>query len=175
MASDTPRPSKTQKKKLMLSLQDLGAELVTLNDPQLASIELPEGLRDAIIDARGMRKFEARRRQLQYIGRLMRDIDPEPIQARLDGWKASSREHTARLHRIERWRERLIGDDTALGEFIAAHPDADAERLRMLIRGCRAESADNRPPRSFRALFQLIRDTTEANTSTIKEHDNAQR
>lgn len=175
MASDTPRPSKTQKKKLMLSLQDLGAELVTLNDAQLASIDLPEGLRDAIIDARSMRKFEARRRQLQYIGKLMRDIDPEPIRARLDGWKASSREHTARLHCIERWRERLIGDDTALGEFIAAHPKADAERLRMLILGCRAESADNRPPRSFRALFQLIRDMTEANTSMINEHDNAQR
>ena len=159
----------------MLSLQDLGAELVELSDAQLASMDLPESLRDAVVAARGMGKFEARRRQLQYIGKLMRNIDAEPIRVRLDGWKASSREHTARLHRIERWRERLIADDTALGEFIAAHPNADTQKLRMLIRSCRAERADSRPPRSFRALFQVIRDTMETSTSTIEEHDNAQR
>src|SRR5687767_5223205 len=91
-------PSKTQRKREMHDLQALGAELVELNEQQLASIELPERLLDAVQDARRMTKFEAKRRQLQYIGKLMRNVDPEPIRNRLAAWKAVSTEHTARLH-----------------------------------------------------------------------------
>ncbi|MGQ0524217.1 MAG: ribosome biogenesis factor YjgA [Betaproteobacteria bacterium] len=171
MVSDDTRPSKTQQKKLMLSLQELGAELVALNDTQLASMALPEALRDAVVAAKRMSKFEARRRQLQYIGRLMRAVDPEPIRARLDGWKANSREQTARLHRIERWRERLIADDQALGEFIAAYPNVDAQQLRALVRNTQRDRLENRPPKHYRVLFHLIRDSLAVDTEETGKHD----
>lgn len=171
MVSDDSRPSKTQQKKYMLSLQALGAELVALNDAQLASIELPDNLRDAVTAARRMTRFEARRRQLQYIGKLMRSVDPGPIRARLDMWKASSREHTVRLHRIERWRENLLADDSAVAEFIAAHPHVDAQQLRALLRNIRSERAEGRPPKSYRALFQFIRATLEETTEAQPFHE----
>lgn len=158
MVTDDALPSKTQRKKQMLELQELGAELVALNEEQLASMALPDNLHEAIAAARRMTKFEARRRQLQYIGKLMRTIDAEPIRARLDAWQTSSREHSARLHRIERWRERLLAEDGALAEFVEIHPHADAQRLRALARNAQRERAANQPPRSYRALFHLLRD-----------------
>jgi len=155
-------PSKSQRKRDMDALQGIGAELVELNEQQLADIELPENLRDAVTDARRLRTHEARRRQLQYIGKLMRHIDPAPIRAKLDGWRSTSAAHTARLHHIERWRARLLEDPAALAEFIAAHPRADSQQLRMLIRNTAQERAGGKPPKSFRALFQLIRETIAA-------------
>jgi ribosome-associated protein len=171
MVSDASRPSKTQQKKYMHALQEMGAELVSLNDAQLESIALPEALREAVMAAKRMSRFEARRRQLQYIGKLMREVDPEPIRARLDGWKASSRAQTARLHRIERWRERLIADDEALAEFIAAHPATDVQQLRVLVRNSRRERLEGRPPKHYRALFHALRDTLEPDTEATPTHD----
>jgi ribosome-associated protein len=161
MVTDDTRPSKTQRKKHMLALQDLGAELVALNDEQLESMALPENLHDAVSAAQRITSFEGRRRQLQYIGKLMRTIDADPIRERLDIWKASSREHSARLHRIERWRERLLADESALAEFMENHPRADAQQLRALVRNTRRERAENKPPRSYRALFQFLRATLD--------------
>ncbi|RPJ45209.1 MAG: DUF615 domain-containing protein [Betaproteobacteria bacterium] len=157
-------PSKSQRKRDMDALQDIGAELVDLNDQQLASIELPENLRDAVLAARAMKKNEARRRQLQYIGKLMRQVDPAPIRARLDGWLSVSAEHTAQLHHIERWRERLINEPLAVSEFIAAYPEADIQQLRTLIRNTTDERTRGKPPRHFRALFQMVRGLVEART-----------
>ena len=151
-------PSKTQRKKEMHDLQALGTELVDLNDQQLASIELPVRLLDAVKEARRMTKFEARRRQMQYIGKIMRDIDPEPIRSRLAAWKAVSIESTARLHAIERWRARLLEDEGAMTELLREHPRADAARLRMLVRNTQREREQGKPPRSFRALFRLLSD-----------------
>lgn len=149
--------SKTQRKKQMHELQALGAELVALNAQQLASIALPERLRDAVEHAQRLTKFEARRRQLQYIGKLMRDVDPEPIRSRLAAWTAVSREHTARLHLLERWRTRLLEEtDEALAALLREFPDADAVQLRTLIRNARRERDSNQPPRSYRALFQRL-------------------
>ena len=151
-------PSKTQRKKDMHALQDLGAELVALTDQQLASIDLPERLHDAVQDARRMTKFEAKRRQMQYIGKIMRDIDPEPIRKRLAAWKSVSHAQTARLHAIERWRTRLLEEDRALTDLLREHPGADAVRLRQLVRGAHDERQAGRPPRSYRALFKLLND-----------------
>src|SRR5512139_2552220 len=95
--------SRTRRKKQVAALQELGAELVALNPEQLAAMGLPESLHEAVLAARQMTRFEARRRQMQYIGKLMRHVDPEPIRAHLERWSRASREHTARLHRIERW------------------------------------------------------------------------
>jgi ribosome-associated protein len=171
MVTDDTRPSKTQRKKRMLALQDLGAELVVLNEEQLESMALPENLRDAVAAAQHITSFEGRRRQLQYIGKLMRTIDPEPIRERLDTWKASSREHSARLHRIERWRERLLAGESALTEFIGNHPHADGQQLRALVRSAQRERADNKPPRSYRALFQFLRATLDQIGEETVVHD----
>jgi ribosome-associated protein len=155
------RPSKTQLKKQMHDLQALGAELVELNEQQLASVELPERLLDAVKDARRMTKFEARRRQLQYIGKLMREVDPEPIRNRLDAWKSVSRAQTARLHLLERWRTRLIEEPDALTAFIREYPRADTARLGLLVRNTHREREAGQPPKSYRALFQLLSEIVE--------------
>ena len=158
---DQERPSKTQRKKQMHELQALGERLVTLNAGQLDAIGLPEGLRAAVDEAQGMPARESRRRQLQYIGRLMRDVDPEPILEKIASWEGLSREHTALLHDIERWRERLLDDPAAIEEFLRERPGADSQRLRSLIRNVRAERDAARPPKSFRELFRLLRDILE--------------
>jgi len=155
------RPSKSQRKRDMLALQDLGAELLTLSDAQLETVPLPENLREAVLEARRIRDFEGRRRQLQYVGKLMRVTDPLPIRERIDAFKATSHAETARLHEIERWRERLIEDERAMADLVVAHPGADTQNLRALARNARREREEKRPPRSYRALFQALRSLFE--------------
>jgi ribosome-associated protein len=150
--------SRTQRKKQMTALQELGAELVLLNPRQLAEMELPETLREAVLAAQQITRFEARRRQLQYIGRLMREVDAEPIRAWLDRWKTVSREHVMRLHGIERWRERLLVDAAAMGEFARAYPQADLQQLRAIVRNAKREREHDEPPRSYRALFRMLQE-----------------
>jgi ribosome-associated protein len=152
------KPSKTQRKRAMHELQALGERLVGLNPEQLAAIALPEDLHDAVEHARRITKHEARRRQLQYIGRLMRDVDPEPIREKLRAWDGVSTEETARVHRIERWREELLGDDGAIGALVRAHPSIDTQHLRALVRNAREERTAGRPPRAYRELFRTLRD-----------------
>ena len=159
--TDSP-PSKTQRKKQMHALQDLGEDLVRLTDEQLASIDLPESLRDAVVEAQRIGGFEARRRQMQYIGKLMRGIDATPIRERIETYRSASRAGTARFQRIERWRSRLLEEDSALAAFVAEHPHADAAQLRTLVRDAHHERERGEPPRSFRALFKLIDRTLTA-------------
>jgi len=149
--------SKTQRKKQVQALQDLGVELVALSDERLAAIELPEQLLDAVMEARRITRFEARRRQLQYIGKLMRKVDAEPIRAALDAWRMQTRAHAAALKRVEQWRERLLAESAALAELLARYPHADAQRLQTLIRNALRERQANQPPRSYRELFQALR------------------
>lgn len=163
-------PSKSQRKRDMHALQDLGTELVELTEEQLASVELPENLRDAVMEARRLAgEHEALRRQMQYIGKLMRHIDPQPLRASVDAYKAVSREATARLHLLERWRTRLLQDDNAVAELVNAYPHADASRLRALIRNAERERGAGQPPKSFRALFQLLNETIKIKTD--HEHE----
>ena len=140
----------------MHALQDLGAELVELPEERLAAVELPEPLVDAIQQARRIRDFEGRRRQLQYIGKLMRGVDEEPIREKLESWKAGPRAETARFKRVEEWRERLISERTALEAFAVEFPQADLTRVHDLVESVHRERAAGRPPKSYRALFQLI-------------------
>jgi ribosome-associated protein len=153
------RPSKTRRKKEMHELQALGERLVALNASQLDEVDLPQRLRTAVDDAKRFTRHEARRRQMQYIGRLMRDVDPAPIREKLKIWDGVSHEHTARHHRVERWRERLMQDDGALGELAKEQPGIDTQRLRSLVRSAREELAAGRPPRSHRELFRFLRIT----------------
>lgn len=155
--ADLP-PSKTKIKKQMLDLQDIGEQLVNLNKEQLAELDLPETLLDAVREMKRINKFGAQRRQMQYIGRLMRGIDPAPIIAKLEVWSGKSHQHIAWLHRIERWRERLLEDETALTELLADHPGADAQRLRALIRNALKEKELAKPPKSYREIFQVLRE-----------------
>lgn len=149
--------SKTQRKKAVHALQDLGEALVELTEEQLARIALPELLRDAVMEARRITRFEARRRQLQYIGKLMRGVEAEPIRAALDAMHARSRAEAAMHKRAEAWRDRLLSGVGGLDELLAEYPAADAQRLSALVSAAQRESADGRPPRAFRELYQELR------------------
>ena len=166
------QPSRTRRKLDDLALQELGEALVTVPEAKLAELDLPERLGDAIMHARGISKFGARRRQMQYIGRLMREEgDAETIRARLDAWNGVSVEETARLHLIERWRLKLLDDDKGLDALIAEFPRADIQRLRTLIRNTKREKEAEKPPKSFRELFQVLRETLTPNTELVDAKD----
>lgn len=152
------RPSKSQKKRESHALQDLGGQLVGLSAAQLARIEMSDSLRSAIREAQRITSNGAKRRQMQYIGRLMRDADPAPIRAALDALAGVNAAETARQHRLERLRERLLEDESALTEVGAAHPGADLTRLRQLRRTALKERDEGRPPRAYRELFRQLRE-----------------
>lgn len=167
------RPSKSQKKRDMSALQDLGAQLVALSPDQVKKMALPDHLRLAVSDAQRFTKHEARRRQMQYIGRLMREIDPAPIQAVLDEIHGVSAAANARQHRLEQLRTRLLEDETVIGEIVRDYPDADLQLLRQLRRNAIREREQNKPPRAYRELFRVLRELrnqTEDDTE-ITEQD----
>jgi ribosome-associated protein len=149
--------SKTKVKQAMLALQALGEQLIELKKSELDALALPERLLEAILAAKRLTHWGAIKRQKQYIGRLMRDIDPAPIQAYLTTIQGVSQEHNAWLHRLEKLREALLVDDHALQLLLTEHPDTDVQALRTLIRNVRKERAEGKPPKHFRALFQLLK------------------
>ena len=153
--------SKTQMKKRMDELQDLGMELTRLSDETLKKIGLPEDLMQAVRDYKKITSNGALKRQNQYIGRLMRETDPAPIRAFLAKLKGENRAHNAFLQRVEQMRERLIADDAALTEFAAAHPQADISAIRTLIRNTRKEKEQSKPPKNFRALYKELKAVME--------------
>jgi len=150
--------SKTKRKQAMHELQALGVALVALPESQIRSMSLPDELTLAVLEAKRIRSHEARRRQMQYIGRLMRDAEAEPIRAKLAAVEGHSAQAAAHHRRLEAWRERLIADDEALTEFAAAHPAADLQALRTLLRNARKEAKEGKPPRAFRELFRFLKD-----------------
>ena len=153
--------SKTQRKNEMLELQALGAALVELSDSQLAQFPLDAPLREAVLEAKRIKSHGAKKRQMQYIGRLMRDADAEPIRARLAALEGGSAQATARHRRLEAWRERLLAEDEALTEFAAEHPGADLQELRALIRNARKEAKEQKPPRAYRELFRFVKQCSD--------------
>ncbi len=159
------RPSKSQRKRDMAALQDIGTELVMLNAGQLAQIALPERLFDAIVDAQRISDFEGRRRQMQFIGKLMREIDPAPIRARLDTWSGAAKESTAQQKLVERWRERLLAEDDALTLFAHEYTGCDVQHLRSLVASVKRDRALNRVPKNYRGLFRAVRDIVAGRNS----------
>jgi ribosome-associated protein len=157
--------SKTRRKREMHGLQALGAALVELPEAQLAEIELEATLLEAVLEAKRIRSHEAKRRQLQYIGRLMREVDPEPIRAQLAAIEGSSAQAAAAHRRLEAWRERLLSDDGALTRFAAEHPRADLQEIRALIRNARKEQKEGKPPRAYRELFRVLKTIETAKTA----------
>lgn len=161
--SDDTTPSKSQLKRDMLALQELGERLVELPQARLDRVELPPQLLDAVLEARRITARGGRRRQLQYIGRLMRDVDAAPIEAALARMDGTDRAATALLHQAERWRERLLDEgDAALAEFLDRHPGVDRQALRQIQRNARAERDGGKPPQHQRALFRMVSATLQA-------------
>jgi ribosome-associated protein len=149
--------SKSQMKRDMNALQDLGVELIDLPRGHLKKLNLPETLYTAIRDAQKITANSAIKRQRQYIGRLMREVDPVPIRAYLDSLKGDNDQQTAWLHLIERTRDELLADDKAVAKLIDEHAITDIQSLRQMVRNARAERAGNKPPKHFRALFQFLK------------------
>ena len=160
-------PSKTRRKQAMHALQDLGERLAELTADKLAQLELPERLAIAIDEYRRFNKWEAKRRQMQYIGKLMRDIDAAPIIAQLDIWAGTSRAAVAGFHAVEEWRDRLLAEPDALDALAAAHPEADRARIAMLIERTRAEREGGHPPANFRLLFRELARLLDANRHEV--------
>jgi len=154
-------PSKTKRKAQAHALQQTGEALVSLDrahlDALATELRLPEKLIDAIVAARSITAWGGRRRQLQYVGRLMRDIDPEPIRRCLDALARGHGVDAARQHAQERWRERLLDEPDALDRLAAEHPDLDRTRFRALIAKARDERDRGAPPHAFRELFRELK------------------
>jgi ribosome-associated protein len=153
--ADLP-PSKSQRKRDMHSLQALGGELVRLTRDQLQRIALPDDLREAVEFAHRVTSHEGRRRHMQYLGKLMRQVDADAIRDAIALVTGESRAAVALMHLAERWRDRLIADDDALTEFVAAHPAADVQWLRTTIRAARREGASQQGPRHARELYRWL-------------------
>ncbi len=151
-------PSKTKIKQQMHDLQDIGEQLVELSKDRLKEIDLPERLYDAVREMKRINTFGAQKRQMQFIGRLMREVDAAPIIAKLEVWSGKSHQHIAWLHQIERWRDRLLEDESVLTELLTDHPTADAQRLRALIRNALKEKELEKPLKSYREIFQVLRE-----------------
>ncbi len=163
------RTSKSQRKRDMTALQDIGTELVMLNADRLAQLALPERLFEAIAEAQRILDFEGRRRQLQFIGKLMREVDPAPIRALLDQWSGITHDLAARQRQVERWRERLLAEDDALTLFAGEHPGCDLQHLRSLISSVKRDRALNRAAKNYRELFRAIREIVIAKREVVKE------
>ncbi len=155
--------SKSQLKREADAVQDLGQTLVEMPATRfkaiMAKLELPDNLREALSACRGMRARGGRRRQLQYIGKLMRGIDTTPIAQALAALEHKDRAGAAALHRIEKWRERLIEEgDRALTELLNDHPSTDRQQLRQLVTKARKERDAGLSPAAARALFKILRE-----------------
>jgi len=155
--------TKSQLKREANAVQSLGKNLVELSAARFAAVmaklELPDALREALSACRAINARGGRKRQLQYIGKLMRGIDAEPIRRALDALEGKDRAQTAALHRLEQWRERLIAEgDAALAELLDEFPTADRQQLRQLVIKARKERDAGQAPTAARALFRALRD-----------------
>jgi ribosome-associated protein len=155
-------PSKTKLKAEADAQQALGVRLTELPKDRLLKLNLPDDVTQAILDTKKITANGAIRRHRQYLGRLMREIDTAPITEQLARWDGKHTAENAYFHGLERWRDRLITDNNALSEFIALHPSTDSQQLRTLIRNAQKELASNKPPKSSREIFKVLRDITSA-------------
>ncbi|MCV2503359.1 MAG: DUF615 domain-containing protein [Neisseriaceae bacterium] len=153
--------SKTKMKQEMHNLQDIGKRLTTLSKEERAKLHLPDSLEDAIQDYSKIQSNGANRRQLQFIGRLMRDLPEENVQIILTYFSiidGNNQSHNAYIKRLERLREELINEENALTTYLNQHPDIEATYLRTLIRNCKKELANNKPPRAYREIFKFLKE-----------------
>ena len=166
---DSLPPSRSEKKRQSLALQNMGEELTRLGPQEVKNLDLPADLREALQLYARIGDHEGRRRQMQFIGRVMREIDPAPIRVMLDARREVSAAATAALHKAEQWRDRLIADDATLPQWMDEYPNTDTQQLRALIRQARKDAPPvdkaavsqglaPRKGRAYRELFQLVRE-----------------
>lgn len=153
--------SKTQRKRQMTELQDVGAALVKLSPEQLARLEIPQELREAVLACKRITRHEAARRQRQYIGKLMRNLDAAPIVEQLAALEAPSRKQTALFHVAEKWRDEIMRNDDAVARFAAEFPAANVARIKALAGAAREEKSAARAPKHLRELFHAINNTVQ--------------
>lgn len=154
------RPSKSQLKREMTALQKLGEELIAESRDRIKRVPMPEDVREAILICQQIKDHEGRRRQTQYVGKKMRTLDEDElaaIQRTLDSWRGLSKADTAAMHALERRREKLLKDDNALTELLQQYPELEIQHMRTLIRNARKEQADNKPPKAYRDIFQILK------------------
>ena len=163
----TSDATRTDLKRASTELQKLGEDLLTLRTDLMARLDLSEKLVDAVAEAKRITNFEGKRRQMQYIGKLMRGLDDEQlgaVRAALNEQLNGSAEDKLRLHQSESWRERLVADDEAVGEWIAQFPGTDIQQLRSLVRQARKDAVPEKPGeaqrhgKAYREIFQLLRE-----------------
>jgi ribosome-associated protein len=171
------RPSKSELKRQMTALQKLGAELIAEPRDRVKRVPMPEDVRDAILECQLIKDHEGRRRQLQYVGKKMRSLEEHElaaIQKMLDSWKGASKSETAALHAIERKRDKLLADDKALTVLLEQNPQLEAQHLRTLIRNARKEQAENKPPKAYRELFQILKSLQVPATQPTDDEDDVE-
>lgn len=154
--------SKTQLKAEADAQQALGVRLSELPKDKLLKLDLPDTVLTAVLDTKKITANGAIRRHRQYLGRLMREIDNAPILEQLARWDGKHTAENAYFHGLERWRDRMIADSNVLAEFIALYPQTDIQQLRTLVRNAQKELAADKPPKSSREIFKLLREVTEA-------------
>ena len=158
---ESSRPSKTQLKEQSHALQKLGLEVADLSAERLAATPIPESLRDAILELRRTKSHEGRRRQLQYVGKLMRNADEAMLREAVASATVGSAKDTLVLHDTERWRADLVAGDDAMTQWMLDHPETDTQQLRSLVRQARKDAVglapEARQPKSFRDLFQFLK------------------
>ena len=171
------RPSKSQLKREMTALQKLGEALVEAPRDRVKKVPMPDDVMEAILTCQQISNHEGRRRQLQYVGKKMRTLTEDEvaiIQKTVDGWRGTSKAEAAALHAIERQRDRLLADDKALTDLYSQYPSLDLQHVRTLIRNARKEQADNKPPKAYREIFQLLK-TLQALPKDATADDEAER
>ncbi len=162
------------------ALQKLGIQLLDLPVARLAKLELPEKLFDAIAEAKRITNFEGKRRQMQYIGKLMRKVDPEPIQAAVTAAKKGSATETLMLHRAEKWRDDLVAVETAFQKWMDEFPETDTQHLRSLIRQAKKAIVPDagageaqRQAKTYREIFQLVKTAMQAKAGEDMDDEDA--
>ncbi len=160
MAIDGELPSRNELKKQMQDLQELGEAVSSLPPDRLDNLKIAERLRDAIDELRRTRSFEGKRRQVQYIGKLMKLEDPEPLREAVASYRVGSAKDTLALHQAEYWRDQLLADDEALANWVKDYPATDVQQLRSLVRSARKEKLEpgERHGRAYRDLFRMVKE-----------------
>jgi len=180
----TDEPTRTDLKRESTELQKLGEDLLILRADLMQKLDLPDKLVDAVAEAKRISNFEGRRRQMQFIGKLMRGLDEpvrEAIRAALIEQHQPSVQETQVLHQSEQWRDRLLAEDDALGQWLNICPGTDSQQLRALIRQARKDAKPELPGqaprhgRAYREIFQLVREQLQAALTPPEDAPDADR
>ena len=172
-AIDGMAPSRNELKKQMQDLQELGEAVASLPVDRLDKLKIDERLRDAIDELRRTRSFEGKRRQIQYIGKLMKHENPEPLREAVASYRVGSATDTLALHQAEYWRDQLLAGDDALANWVKEYPATDVQQMRSLVRAARKEKLEpgERHGRAYRDLFKLVKELMHAASSADDEGD----